>query len=126
MPGSRGCSRSSADCLTGGGQVRDLGIHCHGLPMHADARLALDQAVAIGAGEGEALLLLAWWTNSRSQGIGSASITAALQAHVDALAASLVGRCVELFDRLLGGYPIDGWRLSRTRRLQHAIARSSP
>ena len=110
--------------LSRGGEVEALAAHCESLSLHVEVSLALEEAVNLGASEGQALLLLAWRTNSRSQGIGSASIAAALQPHIDALATSLVTQCVELFKRLLGGYPIDGWGLSRARRLRRALSRA--
>ncbi|HZV92974.1 MAG TPA: VIT and VWA domain-containing protein [Caldimonas sp.] len=117
-------ARAVADHLDGGGQVSDLGLNCGPLRMDTDACSALDQAAAIGASDGQALVLLAWWANSRPQGIGSASIAAALQPHVDALAGSLVSQCVELFERILGGHADSGRSVSRATRLRRSLLRA--
>ena len=112
--------------LAHGGRVQGLAAHCEALELHPDARLALDQAVDLGASDGHALLLLAHWTNARTSGLGSSMVAATLQPHLDGLDASLIDKCVKLFDRLLGGYAIGGWALSRTQRLRRALTRALP
>ena len=112
--------------LAHGGQVQGLAAHCEALALHPEARLALDQAVDLGASDGHALLLLAHWTNVRANGLGSSMVAATLQPHLDGLDASLIDKCVKLFDRLLGSYAIDGWGLSRTQRLRRALTRALP
>ena len=109
--------------LAHGGQIQGLAAHCQALALHQNVRMALDQVVALGISDGQAVLLLAHWTNVRTDGLGSAPITAALQPHLDALPTSLVDACGKLFERLLGGYSVDDWTLSRTRRLRRAVER---
>ncbi len=71
--------------LAHGGQVQGLAAHCEALALHTGARLALDQAVDLGASDGHALLLLAHWTNARANGLGSSMVAATLQPHLDGL-----------------------------------------
>ena len=115
-------AQTVVDYMAGGGEVGTLGAHCAGLQMHTDARLALDEAIATGVSDGEALLLLAWWASTRSQGIGNASITATLQPHVDAVSPPLVSQCIALFEQLLGEYGNDVWSGSRARRLRRGVS----
>jgi hypothetical protein len=117
---------SVVDHLAHGGQIRGLAAHCQALALHPDVRMVLDQVVALGISDGQAFLLLAHWTNVRKDGLASSFITAAMQPHVDRLDGSLIEQCIKLFDRLLGGYAIDGWNLSRTKRLQRSLSRLSP
>jgi hypothetical protein len=117
---------SVVDHLAHGGQIRGLAAHCQALALHPDVRMVLDQVVALGISDGQAFLLLAHWTNVRTDGLASSFITAAMQPHVDRLDGSLIEQCIKLFDRLLGGYAIDGWNLSRTKRLQRSLSRLSP
>jgi Ca-activated chloride channel family protein len=112
--------------LSHGGNVQGLASHCAPLELHAEARLALDQAVALGLGIGEAWLMLAHWVNGRPEGIADAAVTAALRPHLDGIDASQVALCITLFDRNLGAFDSDGWTLSRTRRLRQALDRSLP
>jgi len=110
--------------LSHGGSVQGLASHCDALELHADARLALDQAVALGLSIGDAWLMLADWVNRRSAGTADAAVTAALRPHLDGIDASLIARCLKLFDGVLGAYESDGWTHSRTRRLLQALTRS--
>jgi hypothetical protein len=110
--------------LSHGGSVRGLTSHCEAMALHADARLALDEVVALGCSEGEAWLLLAHWVYRRSAEAMAPAVTAALQPHLDGIDAVLIDQCTKLFDRVLGGYAGDGWRLSRTRRLRRALTKS--
>jgi len=110
--------------LSHGGSVQGLASRCEALDLHADARLALDQAVALGLSIDDAWLMLTHWVNRRTAGMADAAVTAALQPHLDGIDASLFARCMKLFDRVLGAYESDSWRLSRTRRLRQALTRS--
>lgn len=112
--------------LSHGGSVQGLASHCDALELHTDARLALDQAVALGLSIGDAWLMLAHWVNRRPAGMADAAVTAALRPHLDGIDASLFASCMKLFDRILGAYESDGWTLSRTRRLRQALTRSLP
>jgi Ca-activated chloride channel homolog len=112
------------DHLAHGAQIRGLAGHCQALALHPDVRMVLDRVVALGISDGQALLLLAHWTNVRADGLRSAPITAALQPHLEALDTTLVDACVRLFEQLLGGYSVDVWTLSRTRRLRRAVERA--
>lgn len=114
-----------AEHLARGDQVEGLAAHCAGLQLHRQVRLALDTAIDRGAREGQAWLLLASWTNLRTDGVGSVSLTATLQPHVDRLEAGLRDQCVEVFDTILGGYAVAGWNPSRAQRLARALRRGS-
>ena len=108
--------------LSHGGGVQGLGSHCDALELHADARLAIDQAVALGLGIGDAWLILAHWANSRPAGVADAEVTAALRPHLEGIDADLLALCMWQFDRTLGCYALDGWTLSRIQRLRRALA----
>ena len=109
--------------LSHGGSVQGLASHCDSLELHADARLALDQAVALGLSIGDAWLMLAHWVNRRPAGVADAAVTVALRPYLDGIDASLFALCMKLFDRTLGCYAFDGWGLSRTQRLRQALTR---
>ena len=115
-----------AEHLEHGGQVQGLASHCESLDLHADVRLALEQAVSLGASDGHAWLLLAHWTNARASGLGSASMAATLHPHLDRLDVDLVRGCLKLFDQLLGSVANNGWTLSRTQRLRRSLTRAMP
>jgi Ca-activated chloride channel family protein len=112
--------------LSHGGTVRGLASHCDALELHTDARLALEQAVALGLSIGDAWLMLAHWVNSRPAGMADAAVAVALSPHLDGIDMSLCAQSMEQFDRILGAYDIDGWTRSRTQRLQKALVGSSP
>ena len=80
----------------------------------------------MGTSDGQAWLLLAHWTNARAEGLASSLIASTLQPHLDALDASLIDKCMKLFDRVLGGYEVDRWERSRAKRLRRALSRASP
>ncbi|MEI7465785.1 MAG: VIT and VWA domain-containing protein, partial [Burkholderiales bacterium] len=107
--------------LSHGGNVLGLASHCDTLDLHANARLALDEAVALGLSIDDAWLMLAHWANRRPAGMADATVAAALQPHLDAIDAGLFAHCTTLFDRILGAYESDSWALSRTRRLREAF-----
>jgi hypothetical protein len=109
--------------LSHGGSVQGLASHCDALELHTDARLALDQAVALGLSIGDAWLMLAHWVNRRPAGVADAAVTVALRPYLDGIDASLFALCMKLFDRTLGCYAFDGWGLSRTQRLRQALTR---
>ena len=110
-----------------GGLVQGLASHCETLNLHPEVRLALEQAVHLGASDGLAWLLLAQWVNARTNG-GRAdpSMATTLRPHLDGLDGSVLERCMKLFDRTLGCYALDGWGLSRTQRLRQALTRALP
>lgn len=112
------------ELLAHGGQVNDLPAHCAGLPMHPDVRQALDQAAFMVASDGRAWLLLAHWTNARADGLARSDVAAALQPSLAGRDETLVQKCMALFDRLLGDYPIDGWSPKRAQRLRRALGRA--
>jgi hypothetical protein len=107
--------------LSHGGSVQGFASHCDALELHTDARLALDQAVALGLSIGDAWLMLAHWVNRRPAGVADAAVTVALRPYLDGIDASLFALCMKLFDRTLGCYALDGWGLSRTERLRQAL-----
>ena len=108
--------------LSHGGNVQGLPSHCDALDLHADACLALDQAVDLGISIGDAWLMLAYWANER---FADTAVTKAFRPHLDGIDGGVLDQCMELFDRILGGYESDSWTLSRTRRLRQALSRDS-
>jgi Ca-activated chloride channel homolog len=111
--------------LSHGGNVQGLPSHCDALDLHADACLALAQAVDLGLSMGDAWLLLAHWANERLAGPVDVTVAGVLQPRLDGIDIAVFAQCMELFDRILGAYENDSWTLSRTRRLQRAMSRSS-
>lgn len=107
-------------------QVQGLASHCENLDLHADVRLALAQALDLGASEGVALLLLAHWANVRERGLEDPLVAATLLPHLGGLDTKMIDGCIELFDRLLGGFSNDHWRSSRAQRLQQALTQAAP
>ena len=79
-----------AEHLEHGGQVQGLASHCENLDLHADVRLALAQALDLGASEGVALLLLAHWTNVREHGLASPLVAATLLLHLGELDTKMI------------------------------------
>jgi len=114
-----------AEHLEHGGQVQGLASHCESLELHADVRLALAQALDLGASEGLGLLLLAHWINVREHGLADPFVTETLLPHLRGLDAKMIDECIELFGRLLGGYANDHWQSSRAQRLQQAMTRAT-
>jgi Ca-activated chloride channel family protein len=112
--------------LVHGGRAQGLAAHCQALVLHADVRLALEQAVSLGLCIGDAWLLLADWANRRPDAMADAVITEALRKHMGGIGSDLLDRCMKLFDRVLGAYPSNRWTLSRTRRLQRALTKALP
>jgi hypothetical protein len=115
-----------AEHLEHGEQVQGLASHCENLDLHADVRLALAQALDLGASEGVALLLLAHWANVRERGLEDPLVAATLLPHLGGLDTKMIDGCIELFDRLLGGFSNDHWRSSRAQRLQQALTQAAP
>jgi Ca-activated chloride channel family protein len=111
-----------AEHLSHGLDVESLPALCAAHHLHAEAQLAIGQAVELGASPGVAWLLLANWTNTRSQGMSSTAMTALLQPHLRGLSAKLLVDCNLLFEHLLGGFSNDSWVPSRARRLERAAS----
>jgi len=116
-------ARSVGDHLAHGGQVQGLAASGESLSLHADARLALDEVVQLGLSLEHAWLLLAHWTNSRTDGLADADLTKLLQPLVTLIDPALAAAATQVFERRLGGYPIDDWTLSRAQRLRRALGR---
>lgn len=114
-------ARSVADHIDQVGSLRDLAESCAGLDLHADARQAIEDAVNLGLSLDQAWLLLAHWVNSRANGPADASLKARLQPLVDAIDPALASSATQVFERQLGGYPNDGWALTRVQRLRRAL-----
>lgn len=110
--------------LTGGGDVATLAAHCASLRFAPDVRLAIKQAAGLAGGDGEALLVLAYWANSQIAGEGRFFDTTALQPYVDALDPSSVKACVGLFERMFGEHPPTAAAKSRSERLRQALRRA--
>jgi hypothetical protein len=108
--------------------VLGLAAHCDRLALHADARRALGEAVAVGLSRDEAWLALACWASTQPGtqpcALG-AGIQTALQRLVDQIDAAQRTRCLAVFDQILGGHASQSWTPTRTERLLQAMGRSS-
>ena len=116
-------ARSVADHIDQVGALQNLAESCDGLDLHADARQAIEDAVSLGLSLDQAWLLLAHWVNIRANGLADASLKARLQPLVDAIDPALASSATKVFERQLGGYPNDGWTLTRVQRLRRALGR---
>ena len=110
--------------LSRGGSVQGLASHCQALALHADAQLALDEAVGLGLSLGEAWLMLGHWVNRRPAEVADTAVTTALRPHLDGVDATAFANCMQLFDRTLGAYDSESWTLSRSRRLRQAMSKA--
>jgi len=106
------------------GHVQGLHARCAALELPAGARRALDQAIALGLGTDEAWLILAHWVNTRSVTPTDAAITTSLKPYLDAIDATLLTRCMTLFDRILRAEADDRSARLRVRRLWRAMTGS--
>ncbi len=118
-----GMARCVEDHLGHGGDVHGLAASVDILTLHADAKRALDEAMALGLSIEQAWLVLASWINSRPNGMADAALKTLLQPLEAAIDASMAAAATKVMDRILGGYPIDGWTLSRVQRLRRALGR---
>jgi len=116
-------ARSVADHIDLVGSLQNVAESCANLDLHADARQAIEDAVKLGISLDQAWLLLAHWVNVRVNGLADASLKARLQPLVDAIDPSLASSATKVFERQLGGYPNDGWALTRVQRLRRALGR---
>ena len=116
-------TRSVGDHLAHGGQIQGLAASGETMTLHANARQALVDVVRLGLSLEQAWLLLAHWTNSRTNGLADADLTALLQPLVTAIDPALAAAATKVFERHFGGYPIDDWTLSRVQRLRRALGR---
>jgi Ca-activated chloride channel family protein len=116
-------ARSVADHIDLVGSLQNVAESCANLDLHADARQAIEDAVKLGISLDQAWLLLAHWVNVRVNGLADASLKARLQPLVDAIDPSLASSATKVFERQLGGYPNDGWTLTRVQRLRRALGR---
>lgn len=116
-------ARSVADHIAHGGALQNLAAACAGLRLHADVRHALDEVVDLGTSPDHAWLLLANWVYTRSNGLIHVALKTLLQPSVDTVDRALAAAATKVFERLLGGYPIDGWTLTRVQRLRRALRR---
>jgi Ca-activated chloride channel family protein len=116
-------ARSVANHMAQGGSLQSLAESCADLNLHADARQALKDLVNLGMSLDQAWLLLAYWVNTRANGLADVGMTARLRPIVDALDPALASTATKLLERQLGGYPNDGWILTRVQRLRRALRR---
>ena len=116
-------ARRVEDQLDNGGRLDGLAASVEGMALHDDATRALDEAMALGLTLEQAWLVLASWVNARSNGLADAALAARLRPLVDALDAQLVSAATKVMERILGGYPVDGWTMSRVQRLRRALGR---
>jgi hypothetical protein len=103
------------------GELGAMAAHLPAPLLHPDTQRALDKAVRLGVDIDQAWLLLALWVATRPGGLGRADIAATVQPFVSTIEPGLAARVAQVFDRLLGSYPLDGWTLSRARRLRRAL-----
>ncbi len=116
-------AQSVADHLDQGGSVQSLAESCAGLTLHTDARQAIEDVVNLGFSVDQAWLLLAEWVNTRKNWLADVGIAARLQPMINALDPVLAAAATTVFERELGGYPNDGWTLTRVQRLRRALGR---
>jgi hypothetical protein len=116
-----------ANHLTNGGGIQTLPARAKALgsSLNAELRATLDEAVALGVSEADALLLLAHWALARDISLARSSSATTLRAHVDGIPVDLVAQCVMLFDRRLGTLSVDSPVSPRMRRLHAAMTRPS-
>lgn len=116
-------ARMVGEHLEHGGRLDDLAGTVEGLVLHDEAARVLDEVVALGLTIGQAWLILASWVNDRSNGLADTALRSLMQPLVDAVDAQMAAAAVKLMERILGGYPVDGWTLSRVQRLRRALGR---
>ena len=109
--------------LASGGSLRDLPAVCEALGVHAEARLALDEAARRGLSPAQAWLLLAYWVNVRVDGLADTDQQQLLEPFLAAIDTELVASVVALYERTLGACPLSSWPPSRSQRLRHALGR---
>lgn len=114
-------ARRVEEHLENGGRIDGLAASVEGMALHYDATRALDEAVALGLTLEQAWLVLASWVNARSNGLADAALKALLLPLVDALDSQLVSAATKVMERILGGYPVDDWTMSRVQRLRRAL-----
>ncbi|MCK6419858.1 MAG: VIT and VWA domain-containing protein [Aquabacterium sp.] len=108
-----------------GGRVQDL-VQCERLRLHADLQRARDEVVALGVDRSHAWVLLAYWVNTRANGLADAALAAQLQPWMDGIDPALAAAAIRVYEQRLGGYPVDGWESVRERRLAQAMGRAMP
>ena len=116
-------ARSVGDHLAHGGQIQGLAASSQAMMLHADALQALDDVVQLGLSVEQAWLLLANWTNTRTNGLADADLTTLLRPLLTAIDPALAAAATKVFERHLGGYPNNDWTLSRVQRLRRALGR---
>jgi Ca-activated chloride channel family protein len=116
-------ARRVEDHLANGGRIDGLAASMEGVALHDDAKRAIDEAVALGLTLEQAWLVLATWVNARPNGLADAALKALLLPLVDALDVQLVASATKVMERILGGFPVDGWTMSRVQRLRRALGR---
>jgi len=116
-------ARSVGDHLAHGGQIQGLAASGEAMTLHADALQALDDVVQLGLSLEQAWLLLANWTNTRTNGLADTDLTTLLRPLLTAIDPALAAAATKVFERNLGGYPNNDWTLSRVQRLRRALGR---
>ena len=117
-------ARSVREHLAQGEQIQGLAASFGTMTLHGDARQALDDVVQLGLSLEQAWLLLVHWINTRTNGLADAELTTLLRPLLTAIDPVLAAAATKVFERHLGGYPIDDWALSRVQRLRRALGRS--
>ena len=116
-------ARSVRDHLAHGGQLQALAASIESLKLHADALQALGDVVQLGLSLEQAWLLLANWTNTRTNGLADTDLTTLIQPLLKAIDPALAAAATKVFERHLGRYPNNDWTLSRVQRLRRALGR---
>jgi Ca-activated chloride channel family protein len=110
--------------LAQGGPIEGLAVGAETMTLHADARQALDEVVQLGVSLVQAWLLLAHWTNTRTNGLADAALTKLVEPLVTAIDPVPAAAANEVFERHLGGHSVQVWNLSRAERLRRALGRN--
>ena len=117
----RGWSESTSSMAVGS---TSLASTVEGLVLHDEAARVLDEVVALGPTIEQAWLILASWVNDRSNGLDRCR-SRGHSCSPWSMPQTPDRRRRRRFDGIgsLGGYPVDGWNLSRVQRLRRALGR---
>jgi hypothetical protein len=110
--------------LAQGGSIQNLAVGAGTMTLHADARQALDEVVQLGVSLVQAWLLLAHWTNTRTNGLADAELTQLVEPLVTATDPELAAVANHIFERDLGSHGVHVWNASRVERLLRALGRN--
>jgi Ca-activated chloride channel family protein len=103
-----------------GGAAADVADTCWRMPVHPEVRRAIEELVALGMDVNAAWVLLAQWVNRRRKA-NALHQTALLDWEVGEHAREFRAAGRGVLERLLGGFEIERWPLSRRDRLARAM-----